>query len=374
MISSLIGKLFAASALALAVVSCGPITERFDFEENRAAPELVSVKSPRWDSGKTLERIAFGSCAGQEQDQSIWNTVRAASPQAFLFMGDNVYGDVTSPDMRELVDAYNTLADSRPFAQFAKDVPILAVWDDHDFGRNDAGAEFEYRERSEAIFLDFWNVGQDDERRQREGIYQSFMAGPEQSRVQIIMLDTRSFRSPLKKTDERNAPGKERYLPDPDPGKTMLGEAQWRWLETELQKPAKVRLLVSSIQVIADGHGWERWGNLPLERQRLYDTIKRSGAKGVVLLSGDRHLSAMYAYDTDMPYPLYEITASSLNRPIGDRARGEAGPYRLQEVFTEANFGTLDIDWETGVLSFQINDQGGKTEQRLDLRLEELNG
>ncbi len=56
-------------------------------------------------------------------------------------------------------------------------------------------------------------------------------------RVQVILLDMRWFRSPLKITDQRGAPGKERYLPDPDPTKTMLGETQWAWLADELRKP-----------------------------------------------------------------------------------------------------------------------------------------
>jgi alkaline phosphatase D len=110
--------------------------------------------------------------------------------------------------------------------------------------------------------------------------------------VQVILLDTRFFRSPLKPTDQRNAPGRERYLPDEDPTKTMLGEAQWAWLADRLREPAEVRLIVSSVQVLAEGHGWERWGNFPRERQRLYDLIRDTGARGVVYLSGDATLVA----------------------------------------------------------------------------------
>ena len=112
--------------------------------------------------------------------------------------------------------------------------------------------------------------------------------------MQVILLDTRWFRSALKPSDDRGKPGKERYLPDADPAKTMLGEAQWRWLEEQLRQPAELRLLVSSIQVVAEGHGWERWGNFPLERQRLYRLIADTRAQGVVFLSGDRHVGALY--------------------------------------------------------------------------------
>ena len=67
---------------------------------------------------------------------------------------------------------------------------------------------------------------------------------------------------PLKPTDQPGAAGKERYVPDDDPGKTMLGEVQWAWLADRLREPAELRLIVSSIQVVAEAHGWERWGNL----------------------------------------------------------------------------------------------------------------
>ena len=115
-------------------------------------------------------------------------------------------------------------------------------------------------------------------------MYDARTFGPPSMRVQVILLDTRFFRSPLKPTDERGAPGKERYLPDDDPAKTMLGDAQWAWLAERLREPAALRLIVSSIQVLAEGHGWERWSNLPKERQRLFDLIRDTGARSVLFL------------------------------------------------------------------------------------------
>ncbi len=107
----------------------------------------------------------------------------------------------------------------------------------------------------------------------------------------------------------------------------MLGAEQWAWLAEELRKPAELRLIVSSTQVLAEGHGWERWGNFPLEKQKLIDTIRTSGAKGVVLLSGDRHIGALYRETPDGLYPLYEATSSGLNMVYW--AAKEPGPNRL---------------------------------------------
>ncbi len=297
-----------------------------------------------------LTRIAFGSCADEEKPQPIWDAVLAYRPELFLFLGDNVYGDVRNgrnvpePELIESLQQSYALAARVPgMARLRSTVPHLATWDDHDYGKNDAGADFAGRQEAQRLFLQFWDVPLSDERHQREGIYSAQTFGPEGQRVQVILLDTRFFRSPLKPTDQRNAPGRERYLPDEDPAKTMLGEAQWAWLADRLREPAEVRLIVSSVQVLAEGHGWERWGNFPRERQRLYDLIRDTGARGVVFLSGDRHIGGLYRETTGTPYPLVEITSSGINQVFA--ANREPGPNRMGAVYGAANFGTADIDW-----------------------------
>jgi alkaline phosphatase D len=223
---------------------------------------------------------------------------------------------------------------------------------------------------SKDLFLDFWKVPPSDVRRTREGIYDSRIIGPPGMRVQIILLDVRWFRSPLKLTDQRGAPGKERYLPDPDPAKTMLGATQWTWLADELRKPAELRLLVSSIQVLAEGHGWERWGNFPLERRKLLDTIRESRAKGVVLLSGDRHIGALYREAAaDMP-PLYEATSSGINKAFS--AAKEPGPNRLGALYAAPNFGVIDVDWWARKVTLALRDEAGTPQRSVDITFDEL--
>ena len=116
------------------------------------------------------------------------------------------------------------------YSKLRNTIAHLAVWDDHDYGINDGGGDFPHKAVAKELFLKFWKVPADDIRRTRDGIYDSRIIGPPGMRVQIILLDLRWFRSPLKASDQRGAPGKERYVPDPDPAKTMLGPAQWAWL------------------------------------------------------------------------------------------------------------------------------------------------
>ena len=316
-----------------------------------------------------LTRIGFGSCADQSERQPIWDAVLAYRPELFIFGGDNVYGDVSSAELRQLKAAYVAARSIEGSMRIRREIPVLAVWDDHDYGANDSGVEFPWKRETKELFLEFWDAPADDVRRTRDGIYDAVVIGPPGQRVQFILLDTRWFRAPLKQTDRRGVLGRERDVPDDDPAKTMLGDAQWRWLEERLREPAELRVIVSSIQVLADGHGWERWGNLPRERQRLYDLIAGTSAKGVVFLSGDRHLGALYRETAGTPYPLVEMTSSGITKFYASR---EAGPNRIGAILGEVNFGTIDIDWNARRLALALHDVAGTTQRRLIVTLEEL--
>jgi alkaline phosphatase D len=331
---------------------------------------LAALSGAARADGPPVTRIAFGSCAHQDKPQPIWDAVLDYRPELFIFAGDNVYGDLTPGAPTPLVEAYAKAATIPGYSAVRQQVPVLAVWDDHDYGGNDAGGDFRYRDEAKALFLDFWQIAADDPRRSREGIYHAETFGPEGMRLQVILLDTRSFRSPLIPTDQHGAPGKERYVPDPDPAKTMLGAAQWAWLRDQLEQPADLRLIVSSIQVLAEGHGWERWGNLPRERERLFELIVETGAREVIFLSGDRHVGGIYHRPAAEPYGLYELTSSGLNMTYA--AATEAGPLRLGAVYGAANFGSIDIDWWAGEVALAVRAGNGEPVRRIRLALAEL--
>ena len=324
-----------------------------------------------------IDRIAFGSCAVQVVPQTFWSQIANHEPDLFIFGGDNVYGDLKMVDGQPRIGAgspellasnYEMLARDSHFSSFRDRIPILPVWDDHDYGENDAGGSYEYKLDSERQFLDFWQIPESDLRRSYPGTYHVEMYGAAGEQVQIILLDTRYFRSELKEiSDQRRATesGPDasgvagKYMPDTDPKKTLLGSDQWHWLEEQLQQPADIRLIVSSIQVLAEGHGWERWGNLPQERSRLFNLIAQHEVNGVIFLSGDRHRAALYELkDSDIGYPLVELTSSSLNYPFpgGD----EMGPYQLGEMYEGPNYSTIEIDWQTRRVELNIRHSSGE--------------
>ena len=322
-------------------------------------------------SSAVLTKIAFGSCMKETQPIPALRGVVASQPDLFLAMGDNVYGDDpgTDPALPVLTEAYRDLAKNADFVALNASVPILAIWDDHDFGANDGGSAYGGKHRAEALFEGFWGpsaLGQD-----HAGVYGARVFGPKGRRVQIILLDTRSFRSDLKPTDRPGVKGMERYVPDASPGKTMLGAVQWAWLEQQLKVPADIRLIVSSVQVLADGHGYEAWHTLPLEREHLFKVIKASQAKGVVFLSGDRHMAALYRQAGLTDYPLVELTASALNRSMR-ATNDEMSSQQLGPAYALNNSGLLEIDWAGRSLRLSIRNEAGVEVQGLAIGFAEL--
>lgn len=321
---------------------------------------------------KPLERISFGSCAKQDKPQPIWDAIVAGKPELFIFLGDNIYGDTA--DMGVLRDKYQMLHDQPGFVRLKQSCPFVATWDDHDYGQDDSGAEYAMRKESQQVFLDFLGAGPDDVRRTREGIYWSHVYGPVGKRVQVILLDARYFRSPLKKGFDSREPGegfRGRYVPSTDDSATVLGETQWKWLEEQLHVPAEVRIIGSSYQVLSNQHGWEMWGNFPKERDRLFRVLRESKASGVVMISGDRHLAEIAKLDAASPesigYPLVEVTSSSLNQPSGNvsktgvRFANEINPYREGLTYFDVNYGNILIDWSATdpVIRLQVCDEKG---------------
>jgi alkaline phosphatase D len=317
-----------------------------------------------------VNRIAFGSCIDQAKPQPLWGQILADKPDLFIFGGDNVYASKQPFDIANTQLAYATLEANEGFAKLRATVPHLAIWDDHDYGLNDGGAAFPHKQATKDAFLNFWNIPADDARRSREGLYHSVSYGPVGQRVQIILLDNRWFLSKWKPTDQRDAPGKERYVPDADPSKTILGEAQWAWLEAQLRQPADLRIIVSGIQTLATGHGWESWSLFPAERQKLFDVIARTRANGVVMLSGDRHIGAIYKETQGTPYPLFELTSSGMTHPWKDAK--EAGPNRVGELFTELHYGMVELDWAVRAVKLQLRDAVGKVRREQIVSIADL--
>lgn len=318
---------------------------------------------------RPMTKIFFGSCIKQDRPIPILRSILQQRPDLFVFLGDNIYADTT--DMDKMQKEYGKLTADASFLKLIESTPVMATWDDHDYGANDAGADFPKRQQSQQVFLDFWDEPADSDRRKRGGVYDARIFGPAGKRVQVILLDTRYFRGPLQKGDRRvGGP----YVPTHDPEITMLGEKQWSWLRKQLNQPAELRLIASSIQCVAEDAGQETWSNLPWQRQQLFDCIATAKANGVIMISGDRHWAELSVTNERTPYEIYDLTSSSLNQ-IHERGTPTDNRYRaIPSTYHRENYGAIQIDWERDdpTIQLQILDLGGQTKIEKRLRLSEL--
>ena len=292
--------------------------------------------------------IIFGSCSHQNEELRYWDTFVTLKADLVILGGDNVYGGADSSTLRI---AYDHMNRNSSFNKAVKLLPIIAAIDDNDYGNDgDACNANPNKEIAKHMFLDFFQVPTNDLRRvKNRGSYTSYQW---EERLQVILLDLRYDKSPFLDTDEPGAAGKECHIPDySDRSKTMLGADQWVWLETELQKPSHVRLVVSPLQLLADGHGFECWKMLPYERERMLNLLHQATGTTIVL-SGDRHASALYQQGD-----LVELTSSSLTHTIGfGKLDMENDSYRIGDFIYSNNFGMLQFNWESNALSVAIHD------------------
>ena len=329
----------------------------------KAAPLAAPAVNP------LISRIALGSCMKQDRPMPVLRTVREFQPELFVWLGDNIYGDTN--DMDVLAAKYARLGRQPDFSALRAEVPMVATWDDHDYGVNDGGREYSKKEASKEVFLRFWGEPAETARRQRPGIYTSYrFTDPKSKRtLQLIVLDTRTFRSPLVKHTVLSY--KNDYRPDASPGNTFLGAEQWAWLEEQLRQPADLRLIASSIQFAHEYNGYESWTNFPNEVEKMVQLIATTRANGVVFLSGDVHWGEISVLKSPVCYPLYDLTASGINT---EWDTVEPNRNRLGEACREHHFGLIEIDWSAAdpLVSLQVRDGTGRTRVKSAVRLSRL--
>jgi alkaline phosphatase D len=313
----------------------------------------------------SLTRITFGSCAIQSQDLSVFKTIQSAKPDLYLSLGDAIYGDYDSVTGKRfeattatLERDWQVLGGNKHWQNLQKSIPILAIWDNHDYGHYELGADFELSRQSKTLFLKFFEEPPDSILWSRSGIYRSMEIGPEGQRVQIVMLDTRSFKSAPVIAENWPAVRASGSLGKftRDRQGTLLGKAQWQWLEDRFDAKADLRIVASSTQIIPNEKGMDEWGNYPVERGRLLQLIRTKGGGRTILVSGNVHFGELSAKGLTEAVTLWELTSSGLTHT--DQIYAEAqNRFRAAGPVLDRHFGMLDLRWlESGSveLDFQI--------------------
>ena len=278
---------------------------------------LLLISSSNFIYAESI-KIGLGSCLDQDYPQPIWQSIKKEDLNYFIFLGDNVYGDTRYGSLRKMKSAYDKQKKVLP--DFLNDISIFSIWDDHDFGIND------------------------DDRSNREGIYFSKNKIFFDKKFKFIFLDTRFFRSKLKGK-------KSNYIENIEPDATILGNAQWTWLENELKSDFDFLFIFSSIQIIAKDHRFEKWSNFPNERAKLFELLEQFNDK-TILFSGDRHRAGIYRKNG-----IIEVTSSSMNKP--GSSFSETDSYLIGKTYPQENYGVLEILENT--IHIKIKDIKGNT-------------
>lgn len=342
-------------AFAIALTACNSTT---DNSRSQVEPRVY--------------KIAFGSCGEQHKPQPVLERVMEQKPDVFVYLGDNIYSDTYSLDT--LKKNYQILADKPEYKNLKAHVPILATWDDHDYGLNDSGRHYPLKKESKEVFLNFFDID-DASVKAHEGIYHSVVKEVGEKKIQFIMLDLRTFRDKLlpyngNRKGQKGFEYELDYSPYTNPDSTMLGQAQWKWLEEKLREPADVRILASSTQFGITHNGYEAWANFPHEQKRFVDLVKSTKANGLVIISGDVHYAEISKLNVEGGYPLYDVTASGITSTWDFATPNEN---RIDGPVMENHFGLLTLNLTTDPeIKMEIIDVTGKSRINRAIKLSEL--
>lgn len=333
---------------------------------------LLSACSSQKRESKLSTIIGFGSCGDQHYPQPVIDLVVKQAPDAFVYLGDNIYSDTYVLDT--LMYNYKMLGERPEFKRLKASTRIFATWDDHDYGWNDSGRHYPLKAQSKQLYLDFFGDQGDTTIRNHAGIYHTANVDKHGRRIQIIMPDLRTFRDKLLPYNGNRASDKRfnyemDYSPYVNSDSSLVGEEQWRWLEQQLLLPADIRIIASSTQFGITHNGYEAWANFPHEQKRFLELIKSTKAEGVIFISGDVHYAEVSKLNESGLYPIYDVTSSGITSTWKFATPNDN---RIAGPVMENHIGWLEIDWTTQIITAIIQDVAGSIRIKRQIPITEL--
>ncbi|GIV22397.1 MAG: alkaline phosphatase family protein [Bacteroidia bacterium] len=294
----------------------------------------------RWRTAPPDFRFVMGSCAyindssydrpGQPYggEYEIFRAITAQKPDFMLWLGDNVYLREADWNSRSGILYRYTHTRSLPELQpLLALCPHYAIWDDHDFGPNDADRGFWARNVTREAFTLFWANPSYGVASAPEGITTFFEWGD----ADFFLLDNRTYRAPNKRTTG---------------DRSFLGTAQLEWLIDALKSSrATFKFVACGSQILNPSPGFENFINYAAERETLLKRIEQENIWGVIFLTGDRHFSEISVLTLPNGQKVYDITSSPLTAsPFREAPQRDANPLRVEGTLTpERNFLLLSV-------------------------------
>lgn len=330
----------------------------FDDQEV-ASGKFSSAPQWRWRGDPPNFRVLLGSCVylnDPDYDRpgkpygggyDIFDSMAAQAPQLTLWLGDNLYfreADYASP--WGMGYRYKRDRGLPQLQALLRTGQHAAIWDDHDYGPNDANGSFIFKSESLRLFQRYWanpSYG-------LPGVPGVFTV-VHQGDADFFLLDNRWYRDSDRLKIES--------------GKAMFGPAQLRWLKNALlQSTATFKLIAGGSQFLNDGNRYEGWNHFPEERAEFLDWLAKQGLRGVFFLSGDRHFTELLTQPRGKLYSLTELTCSPLTSSAFASVDESGNPNVVKDtVVRERNFCSLDFRGPQGQREMVVRslDRKGKT-------------
>jgi alkaline phosphatase D len=316
--------------------------------------------------------IAIGSCfflAAAEAPWSastygdgfeIFDAIASKAPDLMVWMGDNLYFQPPDElDPASMAARYRRQRALPALQRLLVAAPQIAIWDDHDYGPNDADMSYVLKGEALALFRQYWanpSYGLPDVR----GIFGRARFGD----VDLFLLDDRWYRSANKLVDA--------------PDKTMFGAQQLAWLRSALAySGATLKLVVNGSQMWNRANRFEGFNHYAYEQKAFADWLVTQRVAGVMFASGDRHFTELLRIERPGAYPLYEFTSSPLtSRPWENPERGErANPDVVPGTLVgKRQFGLIRLTGPARArrIALESYDQKGELLWRHELRAQDL--
>ena len=300
-------------------------------------------------------RLALGSCTYINEkkydrpkkpyggDYGIFESIYEDSANLMLWLGDNIY--LREPDWFTKTGIYHRYTDFRSLPELQPlwaNTHHYAIWDDHDFGPNNADRSFPFKHLTKEAFELFWG---NPEVAQDFGINSFFQWND----MDFFLLDNRWNRSPNNRvTGDRQ----------------LLGKDQIEWLIDLLKySRAPFKFVAVGGQVVSDAAKYENHAIFPEEREYLLNRIAAEKIKGVVFLTGDRHHTELSS-TTINNVLIYDLTISPLTSgSAGDRALDEGNTNRVEGTYVgDRNYGIIDFSgsYRNREMHIQVKNSDGK--------------
>jgi len=301
-------------------------------------------------------KLALGSCAYINEEgydrpgkpygsaYEIFDAVADQSPDLMLWLGDNIY--LRERDLQAWSGYLHRYTHTRSLPEMQRllrSTHHYAIWDDHDFGSNDANGSWIHKDWALKGFELFWmnpSAGIPGV----PGITTAFQYGD----VDFFLLDNRY---------NRTAQGLK------EGEACILGKIQVDWLIQALKySRAPFKLVAVGGQVLNTARVFENHAQYADERAYLLQRIAEEEIRGVVFLTGDRHHTELSRYVAENGIVMYDLTVSPLTSGTHHPGNERNELNEENTLVTKHNFGIIEFTGpeKSRQMNISIFDQAGK--------------